>query len=246
MDTHNIRVVAMDLDGTLTQHKSPLSDRCRRTLENLAKRYRLLMLCAGGCERVYRQMGEFPVAISGFYGMQYAEGTTGGLHLLEDNCVLIDRDEVSRKVALLREEFGLMNFTGETVEFHESGLITFPILGTKACLEDKLAYDPDRAKRRLIYDRVCEVFSEYHVFIGGSSSFDIAPKPYNKLFALDRYLARSGLNRENVVFFGDDYGPGGNDRDVYTSGIQFVPIEDYREFPEIAERVLLDGTNRLK
>lgn len=239
MDHQNIQLVAMDLDGTLTQHKSPLEPECRQVMEQLAKCYRLLMVCAGGCSRVYQQMGEFPISISGFYGMQYGEGTGESLQLLEDVCVPVDRDEVTHRAALLRDEFGLLDYTGEPVEFHKSGLITFPILGTKARLEDKLAYDPHRAKRRRLYDRVCEVFPEYHVFIGGSSSFDIAPKPYNKLFALDCYLERNGLKRENVVFFGDDYGPGGNDRDVYTSGVRFIPVEDYRDFPKLAEGLLL-------
>ena len=34
------------------------------------------------------------------------------------------------------------------MEFHASGAMTFPILGTAAKPEDKLAYDPDRGKRR--------------------------------------------------------------------------------------------------
>lgn len=239
MENQNIKLVAMDLDGTLTQHKSPLEPRCRQVMDQLAQRYRLLMVCAGGCSRVYQQMGEFPIAISGFYGMQYGEGTENGLQLLDDVCVPADRDEVTRRAALLREEFSLLDYAGEPVEFHRSGLITFPILGTKARLEEKLAYDPDRKKRRIFYDRVCEVFPEYHVFIGGSSSFDIAPRPYNKLFALDCYLERNGLSRENVVFFGDDYGPGGNDREVYVSGVRFVPIDDYHRFPALAEQLLL-------
>jgi len=47
------KLVAMDLDGTLTQHKSPLERERRAVLEDFAQRYMLLMACAGSCERVY-------------------------------------------------------------------------------------------------------------------------------------------------------------------------------------------------
>ena len=38
MDKSRIQVIAMDLDGTLTQHKQPLSPLTRATLEALGKR----------------------------------------------------------------------------------------------------------------------------------------------------------------------------------------------------------------
>ena len=84
----------------------------------------------------------------------------------------------------MREKYGFIEYAGDNVEFHASGVVTFPILGTKAKQEDKLAFDTDRAKRREIYDDVKEVFNDYIVFVGGSSSFDMAPAPYNKAYAL--------------------------------------------------------------
>ena len=233
------KLIAMDMDGTLTQHKSPLEERCRRVLEQLSEKYRLLMVCAGSCERVYNQLGQFPIDISGFYGMQYSEVRDGRLEIIENSSAFVNREQVLEYGRAIRDEFGFSDYVGEEIEFHASGLITFPILGTKALLEDKLKYDPDRAKRRVCYDRVCEIFDGYNVFIGGTSSFDIAPKPYNKLYALDRYLAKHGLSREDVIFFGDDYGVGGNDREVYESGVEFVCIDDYRDFPDIASEKLL-------
>ena len=124
------------------------------------------------------------------------------------------------------------------MEYHPSGCLTFPVLGTKARQEDKLAFDPDRAKRRKIYAEVCEAFADYCVFVGGSSSFDMAPKPYNKYHALDRYCREHGLAHENVVFVGDDYGPGGNDESVYQSDFPFICVDDYRQFPSLMADLL--------
>ena len=139
-----------------------------------------------------------------------------------------DRESVSKRVTALREKYGFTEYAGESVEFHPSGCVTFAILGTKARQEDKLAFDPDRSKRRKIYEEVCETFSEYVVFVGGSSSFDMAPKPYNKYYALDLYCREHGYSHDEVIFVGDDYGTGGNDESVYRSDFGFICIDDYR------------------
>ena len=44
MQKNNVKLIAMDLDGTLTQHKSPLSAETRKTLEKLSEKYKLLMV----------------------------------------------------------------------------------------------------------------------------------------------------------------------------------------------------------
>ncbi|MBO5374433.1 MAG: HAD hydrolase family protein, partial [Clostridia bacterium] len=125
------------------------------------------------------------------------------------------------------------------VEYHTSGCVTFPILGTRAIQQDKLAFDPDRKKRRAIYNEVREAFSDYNVFVGGSSSFDMSPKPYDKYYALDLYCKENNLSHENVVYIGDDYGFGGNDESIYNSDFNYLVIDDYKDFVKVVS-VLLD------
>ncbi len=240
MDKTKIKVIAMDLDGTLTQHKQPLDEIHKVALDELAKRYKLLMAGAGQVRRVFNQMGGYPIDIIGNYGLQYAvyNKETKDLDIIRDLSFPIDRKATEEKVTMLREKHGFCEYRGDNVEYHPSGCITFPILGTKALGEDKLAFDPDRAKRRKIYDEVVEAFSDYCVFVGGSSSFDMAPRPYNKFYALDVYCKENGLSHENVVYIGDDYGLGGNDESVYLSDIPYLSIDDYRDFPEIIKPLL--------
>jgi len=240
MDIQKIKVVAMDLDGTLTQHKQPLDEAHRTALDTLSGKYRLLMVGAGQVMRIFNQMGKYPIDIIGNYGMQYGEydKATGEIRTLRDLCVSSDREAIDKKITLMRKKYGFTDFAGDNVEFHPSGCVTFPILGTKAKSEDKLAFDPDRAKRRKIYNEVASEFSEFHVFVGGSSSFDMAPKPYNKYYALDLYCKENNLRHENVVYIGDDYGMGGNDESVYKSDFPYITIDDYRDFPELIEQLL--------
>ena len=171
MDKNKIKVVAFDLDGTLTQHKTKLSEENRKALEKLGEKYRLLMVGAGTCMRIFNQLDSFPIDVIG----------TKTLDILRDEVRPVDKETIEKKVTAAREKYGFTEFAGENVEYHPSGCITFPILGTKAKQEDKLAFDPDRKKRRAFYQDVVEVFNDYNVFVGGSSSFDMAPKPYDKL-----------------------------------------------------------------
>ena len=236
----NIKVIAMDLDGTLTQHKTPLSQIQRDTLTKLSMKYKLLMVGAGQVMRIFNQLEQFPIDIIGNYGLQYGvyNPETKGIDIMRDEVLPCDVAKVTNTINTMREKFGFTEYAGETVELHPSGCVTFPILGTKAKQEDKLAFDPDRAKRRKIYDEIVEAFSDYCVFVGGSSSFDMAPKPYNKYYALDLYCKEHGLTHDNVVYIGDDYGLGGNDESVYKSDFPYITIDNYLDFPELVKPLL--------
>ena len=240
LHTEKIRLIAFDLDGTLTQHKSPLEESARKTLDALSEKYKLLMVGAGRCERIFSQMGGYPIDIIGNYGMEYAEydDEKHGLRMVFSRVAPCDRETLEARITALRGQFGFTEFSGDNVEFHASGCVTFPILGTKAKLPDKLAFDPDRARRRPLLPIVQAANPEYNVFVGGTSSFDMTPREYDKYQALDRYCAEHGYAHDEVLFVGDDFGAGGNDEAVYRSDIAFLPITDYRTFPEQMKRFL--------
>jgi hypothetical protein len=240
MALHDIQVIALDLDGTLTQHKTMLEDANRSVLDILSRRYRLLMVGAGQCMRIFRQMGGYPVDIIGNYGLQYCTYDPGSQSLVPVYNLTLpcDRDLVTEKITALRKKLGCLKFSGDTVEFHESGCVTFPLLGTKAPLDKKLSFDPDRILRRKMFNEVAAAFPEYRVFVGGSSSFDMAPAPYDKYYALHTYCQSLSLTHAKVLYVGDDYGLGGNDEAVYLSDFPFLTVDDYRSFPEVMKDFL--------
>ena len=90
----NIRLFAFDLDGTLTQHKTPLSAENRAVLERLAKKSALCMVGAGMCRRIFEQMGHFPIDIIGNYGMQTAiyNSTLKDIEIIEDNNAVVEAE----------------------------------------------------------------------------------------------------------------------------------------------------------
>lgn len=221
------KLIAFDLDGTLTQHRSKLEAKNRQVLTELSKRYKLIMVGAGACCRIYEQMNQFPIDIIGNYGMQESVMNNGELEVIRTETYTVDREYFERTTTYLREKYGYTDFKGANVEFHATGMVTIPILGKDADIADKVAFDPDRKKRAVMYPEVKSLFPGFNVFIGGSSSFDIVREDFNKYRALTRYMNEHGLAASDVMYVGDDFGAGGNDEHIKLGGLNYTVIDNY-------------------
>ena len=226
------RLICFDLDGTLTQHRSKLETEHRLLLDKIGEKYKILMVGAGTTERIYKQMNEYPIDIIGNYGMEESKIVDGKFAVIRREKTEVDKAFFIEKIGYLRKKYGYENYAGETVEFHDTGMVTFPLLGTKARIEDKLAFDPTREKRRVLYPEVKEIFKAYTVYIGGSSSFDFSLRQFNKYDAIMRYARENGYKKEEILYVGDDFGDGGGDSHVRLGGIDFINIEDYKTVKE--------------
>jgi hydroxymethylpyrimidine pyrophosphatase-like HAD family hydrolase len=227
------KLLAFDLDGTLSNHKCPMPEESRALLDALGKKYHLVMVGAGNAPRIFKQMGNYPIDIVGNYGMQHAKVVDGELQITKQIVCEINKELFRTETDRLREKYGYTEYAGDPLEFHKSGMVTFALLGTKAKKEDKLVFDPDRAKRRVMYPEVLEIFKDYTVFIGGSSSFDIVEKQYNKYDAVMEYAKMHGYTKEQVLFLGDDMGDGGGDSHIRLGGMDYLHILDYTKIPEM-------------
>ena len=226
------KLICFDLDGTLTQHRSPLGDKNRAVLDKLSKKYKLIMVGAGAAERIYKQMGEYPIDILGNYGMAEAKIIDGKFTLVRQTIEPVDKQFFIDNIKYLREKYGYTEFKGDGVEFHTTGMVTFPLLGTKADIADKVAFDPTREKRKVLYPEVLEIFKDFTVYIGGSSSFDFSAKRFNKYDAIMTYAKENGYTRDEILYVGDDFGDGGGDSHVRIGGMDYVEITDYNDLED--------------
>lgn len=227
------RLICFDLDGTLSQHKTPITQEVRTMLDRLSEKYKIMMVGAGNAPRIWNQMGQYPIDIIGNYGMQEAVVKDGQLCIVREDTVVPDKEMFLEKCAYLREKYGYTQYYGDSVEFHPAGMVTFCLLGTPAPIDEKIAFDPTREKRRVLYPEVLELFPEHSVYIGGSSSFDFTPKKYNKYDAIMKYAAENGYSKEEILYVGDDFEDGGGDSHIRIYGMDYICIDDYRKTPEI-------------
>jgi HAD superfamily hydrolase (TIGR01484 family) len=232
------KLLVFDLDGTLSNHRTPMPEESRALLDALGKKYHLVMCGAGNVARVFNQMGNYPIELIGNYGMMEAKVENGELVVTKQIVTEVDKEFFLRETNRLREKYGYTEYAGEPIEWHPSGMVTFALIGTKAKREDKHLFDPDRAKRRVMYPEVLEIFKDYTVFIGGSTSFDIVAKQYNKYDATLEYAHLHGYTKDQIIFFGDDMGDGGGDSHVRLGGMDYIHVLDYTRIPEMAAFLL--------
>ena len=226
------KLICFDLDGTLTQHRSKLEEENKNLLDELGKKYKLLMVGAGNAPRIYAQMNEYPIDIVGNYGMQESKILNGKFTIVREDVTKPDKEFFLKNIKYLREKYGYTEYKGDTVEFHSTGMVTFPLLGTKAEIADKLAFDPNREKRKVLYPEVLEIFKDYTVYIGGSSSFDFSGKEYNKYDAIMKYARENGYKNDEILYVGDDFGDGGGDSHVRLGGLDYVEVTHYKRLNE--------------
>lgn len=233
------KLVALDLDATLCQHRTPVPSYNVEVLKKLQEKYHCVMVGAGNAPRIYRQMNQYPIEIIGNYGMQEAAIVNGKFKIVRAVTNTVDKNFFLEKTDYLRKKYGYTKYSGKPVEFHASGMVTFGLLGTSAEAERKVTFDPNRKKRRAMYPEVCEIFKDFSVYIGGSTSFDFAGKEYNKYDAVVNWAKRRGYEVEDIVFVGDDFADGGGDSHARIKGMDLIVINDYRYFPQ-AMAVLLE------
>lgn len=232
-DLKNVkRLLCFDLDGTLTQHRSCMPQENKDLLQKLTEKYKVIMVGAGNAPRIYNQMEQFPVDIIANYGMQESAMVNGEFKIIREDTAIPDKDYFNKTCQYLREKYGYTEYAGAHLEFHASGMVTFCLLGSGAKIEDKVVFDPDRSKRRVLYEEVCSLFPDHVVYIGGSSSFDFAPKQYNKYDSIMKYASEHGYREDEILFIGDDFGDGGGDSHVRIKGMDYVQVDDYTKLPE--------------
>jgi HAD superfamily hydrolase (TIGR01484 family) len=223
------KVLIFDVDGTLTQPRKIIDNDTKAFLIRLAEKYRTYIAGAGSCERIYNQLDDFNgVLFYGNYGLSSAIGVNGRLkYLYKERIETQDKERLNKVFNEVRNKYDLKKFTGDSYEIHDTGIITFALLGTKADIEDKMKFDIDKQKRRKIHPDLMQQLPDLNVLIGGTSSFDILPSGYDKSYAVNKILDKhKNISKKDIVFIGDDWDKTGNDYGVKKTGIRCVKIEN--------------------
>ena len=118
------KFLCFDLDATLTAHRCPLEPANKALLDTLRQKYDVIMVCAGNCQRVYKQMGEYPVTILGNYGMQESTVEDGQFKIVREDVFPADTAFFRKQNDYLREKYGYTKYYGEPLEFHSTGMVT--------------------------------------------------------------------------------------------------------------------------
>lgn len=236
----NIKAVGFDVDGTLTEYRTRISDKNFLALTGLSKFCEIFVVSGGSCERINSQLGYFHSDVYGNYGMEissYIDGSTPTI--VKRESVPVDRDSVRTRVDKLRNECGFTEYSGDPVLIYESGMISVPLLGTEGLPERKITFDPDRHIRLEVIDKFKAEFDGYSVYTGGANSFDIVPEPYTKISCVKDFCQRRGIDLHNVLFVGDEFFAGGNDYSVLEGGVKCAAVRSHLDIEALIADIIL-------
>jgi phosphomannomutase len=236
------KMVAFDLDGTLAVSKSPLSEEAARCLRDLLYTYDVCVISGGGFAQFEKQVIDrlgattqqlvrlhlMPVSGTKYY--RYDEHSLTWVLQYSVDLDVTQRSEIVDVLLAGAELFGLMAdpIFGAQIEDRGSQ-ITFSALGQDAPPDVKLAWDCDGAKRELLRAYVSERLPELEVRVGGSTSVDVTAIGMNKAYGMTRLMALAGLEKHEILFFGDKLERGGNDNPVRAFGIDCIAVANPRE-----------------
>lgn len=253
MDFKN-KVIAFDLDGTLTESNQKMEGEMAEVLETLLSKNRVAVITGAALGQMQKQMDAllshtkfqddtkarenlYLLPISGLSIFQYVENewksindqTTG----FENSQAIIEALEE----IVASKRFGIPEKgAGEFIQQRSPNQISFSGLGVDAPLEEKRAWDPDHEKRQEIKKELEGKIPDIEVSIGGNSTVDILPKGWNKAEGLSNLLRILNLTKSDIIFFGDAIFPGGNDYSVAQAGIESVKVSGPAETAEIIKK----------
>lgn len=242
----NKKIIAFDLDGTLTVSKSEISVEMAVLMKELIKRS-MVVVTSGGKFAQFKNQFLKPFLVDDsmhpFLHNLILLPTSASQRYEYDeekkDWQLTDKEPMDPSVKerikkLLKEviDSGLYdippNPAGDIVEDRDTQ-ITFSALGQSASVEAKKAWDPDQQKRKKIVSVLAPLLPEVSLLVNAYSSIDILNKGFNKAVGLVRFLDKIGLQKSDVIFVGDGLFPGGNDYSVYEAGIDTIPVRDPKE-----------------
>src|SRR3990167_5759071 len=244
----NKKLIVFDLDKTLSESKQPMDDDMAALLSSLLELKEVSVISGGSFTQFQKQFTSkltngkltnlylFPTCGSAFYRYGKAGWENVYTEILSDE----DKRRIFEAFGKMFAEVGFVlpeKVYGELIE-DRATQVTFAAYGSQAPLPLKSAWDPDRAKRLAMIAVLQRLIPEFEIRTGGTSSIDVTRKGIDKAYGIKQMEKHLGLSRNEILFIGDDLGPGGNDAPVKDIGVDCVSVVDEEETKRILREVI--------
>ena len=235
-----LELIIFDLDGTLTESKSPMDTEMSMLIGELLKVYKVAVISGGSLsnfesqflkilrvpKEVLKNLFLFPTCGARFY--RYEESWR---HVYSHEFSPREKKDIfcAFDEALPAAGYKLPDeIFGDILE-DRGTQITFSGLGQRAPVELKTKWDPDMRKRLKIKSELDRHIPHFEVRIGGTTSVDVTKKGVDKAYGIKQMELHLKVPKERMIFFGDAIFPGGNDYPVFEIGVESVRVKDPHE-----------------
>jgi len=245
------KVIVFDLDETLTETRSLITDEMAELLGELLKQYRVCVISGGSFEQFQKQF---------IANLKVDSTQLKSLHLMPTCGTQYYRYRLSKKdweqmyaenfnsaekeiiIAALNEGIDETGYriktpNGPLIEDRGSQ-ITYSALGQDAIPAEKKSWDPSGEKKRKIRKVVALKIPQFEVRAGGTTSIDVTKQGIDKAYGMRKLMELLGVNKEEILFIGDRLWEGGNDYPVKLMGIDTIPVGGYEHTPWVVRGIL--------
>ena len=244
-----LRVVAFDLDDTLTESKSKIDQHMADLLGELLARLDVCIITGGTFEQVEAQVLQYLHVPSGRLAHLHIMPTCGTRYYIWGNGAWhryyaedLTAGEKRRIVRVLAEgakHFGFweQHPWGEIIEDRGSQ-ITYSALGQRAPADAKHEWDPDGSKKQKLRDYVAERLPDLEVHVGGTTSVDVTRKGIDKSYGIKRLIEQLDVSSDQLLFIGDRLSEGGNDYPVRALGVRWLEVTHWQDTARYVQDLL--------
>jgi len=229
------KLIIFDLDGTLAESKSAITQKMSDSLKSLLKKYSVAIISGGAFPQFQKQFLNnlsvpedllyklylFPTCATSFYKFNNKNWNK----IYSETLSQSEKNKIFTSFNLCFEKVG---FTipskllyGEIIEDRETQ-ITFSALGQFAPYDLKKEWDPTHKKRLQMIDILQAFLPEFEIRSGGSTSIDITKKGIDKAYGIFKIQELLKFSIEEMLFIGDAIFPCGNDFAVVSTGVECI------------------------
>lgn len=250
------KVIAFDLDGTLTASKSPITDSMAELVISLLGKYQVCVMSGGKFEQFQQQflahlktepeklkkLHIMPTCGTRYYKFDrgdwqkiYAEDFTPSQ---KEKIINALNQGIDHFVYREKKTWGdIIEDRGSQITFSALGQDIVANLGDEG-VRLKEEWDPTVEKKRKLRDYVAKLIPEFEVRIGGGTSIDITKPGIDKAYGMKKLVELLGISKEEIFFIGDRLAEGGNDYPVKEMGIDCMEISHWQETALVIEAII--------
>ena len=235
IETNHKKVIAFDLDGTLTESKQALDQEMSQLICALLEKKKVAVISGGSfllfqeqflshlkCQKNLLNLVLLPTSGSSFYKYVKGKWKLVYQHVLSQK----DKKQIKAVFPKVFEDIGYKipkKLYGPIIEDRETQ-ITFSALGQKASLPKKKEWNKKHDRRQEIKKVLRRYLPQFEIRIGGLTSIDITKKGIDKAYAIKQIMKILKIDKKDIIFVGDALFPGGNDYAVKKTKVDTVSV----------------------
>lgn len=235
------KVIAFDLDGTLAESKSALTDEMAEVLNELLTKFQVCVISGGRFEQFEKQLlanlKADPVKAEALHLMPTCGTRYYRFDIIKAEWQQVyaedfskdEKDEIIKALNEGLDELGMREAKpwGEIIEDRGSQ-VTLSALGQEAPVKDKEEWDPDNSKKQKLRDYVAARIPDFEVRSGGTTSIDVTKLGIDKAYGMQKLMDILQVTKDEILFFGDRLTEGGNDYPVKAMGIDALEVSHWQ------------------